>query len=127
MGIVDEIKLWNTFEEPTLNEKLTSVATAGDHLLLKQGSRASTGKFSVLDRPGQALGSFIRPEQKFLDAAAHAEIELTDKDLIVSFHCPVADGMRPEKSRKQMWSGELVEFFFVPLLKKLNISNMRST
>ena len=118
MGIVDEIKLWNTFEEPTLNEKLTSAATAGDHLLLKQGSRASTGKFSVLDRPGQALGSFIRPEQKFLDAAAHAEIELTDKDLIVSFHCPVADGMRPEKSRKQMWSGELVEFFFRPSPEK---------
>ncbi len=119
-GVADDVKLWNTFEEPTLNDQLSAGAEKSeqDFLLLKEGKMVISGKFNVLDRPSGALGGFIRPEQKFLDAAAHAEAELTASELIVAVVCPFAEGMKPDKSRKMLWNGESVEFFFAPSPEK---------
>ncbi len=120
-GVADDVKLWNSFVEPTLDDQLSSAAgdkAAFNFLLLKEGQKATTGKFNVLDRPGKLLGSFVRPEQKFLDAAAYAEVELTAENLEVAIVCPFAQGMTPDKKKKTMWGGELVEFFFTPAVNK---------
>ena len=61
---------------------------------------------------GGLFGGFVRPAQKYLDAAAHAEMELTQDRLVVTFHCPVAKGTKTNPSRKVMWGGDFAEFFF---------------
>ncbi len=115
-GIVDDVKIWNSFEEPSVLDSSTGAGEA--HLFLKEGGSAETTPFQVLDRPGEALGSFVRPEQKFLDAAAHAQIALTPKDLIVTFHCPIAAGTGISDKGTSVWSGDLVEFFLRPNLRR---------
>ena len=117
-GVVDDIKVWNRFnEEP---EKLADVQDAkvavdDNTPLFVTGSQfAATGKFLVLDRPGKALGSWIRPEQKFLNAAAHAKMKLTESDLIVQIVAPIAEGTQVDRKKTRTWSGDVVEFFLRP-------------
>ena len=120
-GVVDDIKIWKTFEEPELTDQLATQASSGkqnDHLLISRQIKTSTDKFTVNDVPSESVGGlfggFVRPDQKYLDAAAHAEMELTEDHLVVTFHCPVAKGTKINPSRKGVWGGDLVEFFFRP-------------
>ena len=113
-GIVDDVKIWNSFKEPDQ----TVSAAAGSSLLIAEGKKSVTEKFMVLDRPTRFLGSFERPEQKFFDAAAHAELELTAKSLIVRIVSPIPAGMKADTAKHRTWSGDVVEFFIRPDLNK---------
>ena len=109
-GVVDDLKIWNVVQEPDL----ASAVSGGSTLLVAEGKKSVTEKFLVLDRPTGYLGSFARPDQKFFDAAAHAELELTASDLIVRIVSPIPRGMKPDTDKKRTWSGDVVEFFFRP-------------
>ena len=109
-GIIDDVKIWNAFKEPDV----TASVAAGSSLLVAEGKKNVTDKFLVLDRPTRFIGGFERPEQKFFDAAAHAEVELTPKDLIVRIVSPIPAGMKPDTRKNRTWSGDVVEFFFRP-------------
>ncbi|MBE6393610.1 MAG: hypothetical protein E7044_06095 [Lentisphaerae bacterium] len=109
-GVIDDVKIWNSFKEPDM----TSAVNAGSSLLVAEGKKSVTGKFLVLDKPTQFLGSFVRPDQKFFDAAAHAELELNKNDLIVRIVSPIPAGMKPDTRKNRTWSGDVVEFFFRP-------------
>ena len=113
-GIVDDVKIWNSFKEPDL----TASASAGSSLLITEGKKTATEKFMVLDRPTRFIGSFERPEQKFFDAAAHAELELTKQSLIVHIISPIPAGMKADTAKHRTWSGDVVEFFIRPDLSK---------
>lgn len=109
-GVIDDVKIWNTFKEA---DAAASVE-AGSSLLVAEGKKSVTGKFLVLDRPTRFLGGFERPEQKFFDAAAHAEVELTKTDLIVRVISPIPAGMKVDTGKNRTWTGDVVEFFFRP-------------
>ncbi len=115
-GIVDDIKIWNTFETPDLQDivSATSVAENENYVLIPASGKGRTGKFTVYDRPGKLLGSWVRPEQKFLDAAAYAELQLTANDLIVTLHNPIAEDTSVARNSKSVFEGDHVEFFFRP-------------
>ena len=115
-GIVDDIKIWNTFETPDLQDivSATSVAENENYILIPASGKGRTGKFTVYDRPGKLLGSWVRPEQKFLDAAAYAELQLTANDLIVTLHNPIAEDTSVARNSKSVFEGDHVEFFFRP-------------
>lgn len=112
-GVVDDFKIWNSFEEPDLISDV-SAAAEEDVLLITENESVSTKKFTVLDRPGTALGSFIRPEQKFLDAAASARVTLTPETLVVLVTAPIAAGTALHLKSGASWNGDLIEFFFRP-------------
>lgn len=112
-GVADDIKIWNKFKEPDLIGDLPAASGTGA-LLVPADKTVSTEKFTVLDRPGTALGSFIRPEQKFLDAAANADITLTAKELIVKVKAPIAPGTKLFFRPGATWGGDVIEFFFCP-------------
>ena len=111
-GVVDDVKIWNRFKEPDI------IADGAENtpgaVLVAENKITDTGKFTVLDRPGQALGSFIRPEQKFLDAAASATVTLTAENLVVRVKSPIAKGTTLYKKPGAVWEGDYVEFFFCP-------------
>lgn len=111
-GVMDDIKIWNSFKEPELIADVPSSENGA--LLVSENKAAGTGKFSVLDRPGAALGSFIRPEQKFIDAAASADVKLTPENLIVQVKSPIARGTNLYTKPGASWEGDYVEFFFRP-------------
>ena len=111
-GVMDDIKIWNSFKEADA----ASVANAGTSLLLKEGQEVSTEKFLVLDRPTRFLGGFERPEQKFFDNAATAKLQLTAKDLIVKVVSPIPKGMKVDTGKHRTWSGDVVEIFIRPNL-----------
>ena len=112
-GIVDDIKIWNEFREPDLlNETSDSSRTTVP--LIAEKKSTFTGKLSILDRPGKFAGTFVRPEQKYIDAAANAEIRLTAQDLIVRVKAPIAPGTALDRNSKATWGGDVIEFFFCP-------------
>ena len=113
-GVADDIKLWNSFKEPDLISDAPAAAAETGALQVSENKVAQTGKFTVLDRPGVALGSFIRPEQKFLDAAASAEVKLTKSDLVVKVKAPIAAGTQLYLKPGATWSGDVIEFFICP-------------
>ena len=111
-GVVDDIKVWNTFREPGI---ITEASGQDKEIcLIKENHVASTGTFHVLERPGKNFGSFVRPEQKYLDAAASAELRLTHSDLIVRVKAPIAAGTALSRVPNATWTGDLIEFFFCP-------------
>ena len=109
-GVIDDIKIWDSFKD----DDLSSAGEAESSLLIANGKKNITAPFQVLDRLGKLLGSYIRPEKKFLDAAAHAEVELTENDLIVRIVSPIPDGMKLDTRKNRTWSGDIVEFFICP-------------
>ena len=113
-GVADDIKIWNSFKEPDLIADAPAGQSETGALLVSENKSAFTGKFTVLDRPGVALGSSIRPEQKFLDAAASAELKLTQSDLMVKVTAPIAKGTALHLKPGASWSGDIIEFFFCP-------------
>ena len=110
-GTAEEIRIWNSFREPEL---IGETASGTDVPLVTEKAVAKTGQFEVLDHPGELLGTWERPEQKFVDSAAHAELTLTEKELIVRVVAPVAPGTELDRNPKATWSGDLIEFFFHP-------------
>ena len=115
-GIVDDVKVWNTFETPDLQDivSATSVTENENYVLIPANGKGRTGKFTVYDRPGKLLGSWERPEQRFLDAAAYAEIQLTTNDLVMTLHNPIAEDTSVARNSKSVFEGDHVEFFFRP-------------
>lgn len=115
-GVVDDVKVWNTFEAPDLQDVVSAAPAAGNenYVLISANGKGRTGKFTVYDRPGKLFGSWVRPEQKFLDAAAYAEIQLTASDLVVTLHNPIAEGTTVAGNSKSVFGGDHVEFFFRP-------------
>ena len=113
-GVIDDIKVWNTFEEPDALSEATTAGAGEGPLFVSGPNPAKTEKFQVLDRPGKALGSWIRPEKKYLDAAAHAEVKLTETDLVVKVVSPIAEGTSLDRRADRTWAGDVVEFFFRP-------------
>lgn len=75
-----------------------------------------TGKFKVLDRDGELAGVKLRAEQKFIDGAASATMEMNENDVRVVFTCPVPKGMTA-KATACAWDGDHVELFFRPSLE----------
>ena len=116
-GVIDDVKIWNTFKEPDILN-LTSQNNNDSTLLVTKDKVVITSKATVLDRPGKLPGTFVKPEQKYLDAAAHAELQLTDNNLIVKVIAPIAIGTTLDKSAKNTWNGDAIEFFFLPDTKK---------
>ena len=111
-GIAESIRVWNGFREPEL---IGVTASGADVPLVTENAVAKTGKFEVLDHPGKGAGSWERPEQKFVDAAAHAELALTEKDLIVRVIAPVAPGTELDRTYSAAWwKGDSIEVFFRP-------------
>ena len=110
-GSAEIIRVWNSFREPDL---IDETASGADVPLVAEGRIARTGPFTVLDHPGELAGTWDRPEQKFVDAAAHAELALTEKDLIVRVIAPVAPGTELDLNPEATWGGDLIEFFFRP-------------
>ena len=112
-GIADDIKIWNEFKEPDLIGETSAAGQISIPLITEKKSTFS-GKFTVLDRPGKLAGTWVRPEQKFLDAAADAEIKLTEQYLIVRVKAPIAAGTEIDRNPKATWNGDVIEFFFCP-------------
>lgn len=111
-GFVDDLTIWKSFQEPEM--KVETGKAQENVLFLKNNGRFLTGKFHVADRPGKLLGSFIRPGQNFLDAAAQTEIKLDQQNLVLVFRCPIAQGTKLNVKNTNLWNGDLVEFFFRP-------------
>ena len=110
-GIMDDIRVWDSFQEPGLLDETDAAAGVP---LVSQNSPAKTDRFTVLDHPGELPGSWVRPDQKFLDAAAHAELTLTEADLIVRVVAPVAEGAALDRRPDATWTGDLIEIFICP-------------
>ena len=113
-GIMDDIKIWNEFKEPDLIGETTSEGKAASVPLIAENAIAHTGKLTVSDRPGELAGTWVRPEQKYIDAAASAEIKLTKQDLMVKVTAPIAVGTTLDLHPKGNWNGDVIEFFFCP-------------
>lgn len=84
-------------------------------VLLSGGSgRVTTPKFDILEREEGGLGNWVRAEDKFVEAAATATLEMDSKSIRVVFSCPVPKGMEVKKASDSVWRGDLVEFFIKP-------------
>ena len=103
--------------EKGIKEPAVKTDPAG-HLLINENSGKNfSAPFQLPDRPGKLLGSFVKPEAKFIKAAATVACELKNDMLTVKFHCPVAEGTKVVTNR-DLWSNDNVEFFIRPDVKK---------
>lgn len=103
--------------EKGIKEPVVKADTAGHLLITDDSLKNFSTPFQLPDRPGKMLGSFVRPEEKFIKGAATVACELKNDILTVKFHCPVAEGTKIVSNRS-LWSNDNVEFFVRPDITK---------
>ncbi|MBE6357278.1 MAG: LamG domain-containing protein [Lentisphaerae bacterium] len=107
-GAIDDLKIWNRAIPPQTEKAAYASTVRQDIIAVTENIPSQTNRFDVPDKDGEALGTKLRQDRKFLDAAATASIVRKGDNFIVTFHCPIPAGME-----KQL-GDESVEFFLRP-------------
>ena len=117
MGVMDDLKLWKSYEEPAPQAAGTAEKTevAGTALLMTRSGTEWSTPFKVLDKENvNVLGDFWKAEDKFVKNAARAAVGIHEGFMIVKFQCPVpADVSLNTDKNSSIWN-ECVEFFLRP-------------
>ena len=132
-GVIDNLKIYdqeikdsssgiNDVESVSFNSLPPDIP-----ILLKK--KITTTPFNILDVDTQGGVVFTKANKIFEQCAATAEIELQKNNLIIKFIAPVLPSHPVETAAKNIWSGELVEFFLADESRKIyyqyiyNVSN----
>ncbi len=107
-GVIDDLALWDSFEEPPLSHSSGKLSSKDPNLAVTDSEQLEwSTPFTVYDRETSVLGNFERVEEKFHAGAAQAALQLNRENLQVSFKCPIPAGTTPGNS-------DHVEFFLKP-------------
>lgn len=112
-GVIDNVRMWDSFEEPNLMAEPSMQDNVSAHIVL---NGETTAPFTVLDHEQGPAGNFVTAEDKFVRNAATASGKIIGKSLVVHYHCPIPAGMTA-KGGTEGWSGDAVEFFIKPKAK----------
>ncbi|MBE6355733.1 MAG: LamG domain-containing protein [Lentisphaerae bacterium] len=114
-GVMDDIKIWNTFETPSAADQADADENSGKYILFAGSDKENlSGKFEVPDKAGYAYGSYTKADNKFIKAAAQASITSGKDALTVRFYCPVPEGMKVKKDGRSVWHSDYIELFLRP-------------
>lgn len=113
-GKLKNVKIWEGVVPPPAvaePEQDAASSLSDPNLVL---SACEQVKLKVAEHETSTIGVFAPAEKKFQDAAATAALVLDEKHLTVSVNCPTPDGVKPDLTGKNGWSGDHIEFFFRP-------------
>ncbi len=116
-GVVDDLKIWKSYEEPPALSAATGNAGTWNYVLISGKEKEWSAPFQILDRETGPAGNYHKAEDKFVENASRAALRYEDSTLHVYFQCPVPGDMKIEpKVGDSLWK-ECVEFFFRPDLE----------
>ncbi len=107
-GVIDDVKLWDSVEVPAMVESaVKGISVKDPNIIFGEWSLP----FTVPDRPGKLLDSFVKADEKFIKTAATVQLKPDDKNLVVTFNVPIPSGVTLKTDGKDAYSGDCVEFF----------------
>ena len=117
LGIVDDLKIWKTYEEPLTSSILTGNNEAQNYVMITEKKKEWSTPFQILDRETGRAGNYHKAEDKFVKHASQAALKYKNGILHVYFQCPVPKDMKIESGTGESLWKECVEFFFRPDIK----------
>lgn len=112
-GVIDDLKLWDSFQEPEISAETVDADESRILEIGKKDAPVWSVPFYVEDKAGYAYGSKEKQDSKFINAAATASVSMDNENLYVVIKCPIPAGMQVEKG-KEIWNSDHIEFFLRP-------------